>query len=99
MAQILADPVAWLGSAATATWVDDRAWERDGTPIAEITVARSALALGGGDTDAPVDVRIRYVDGFGRVLQEKVRVEAGLAITRGPSGDVIWPRHIPWRIL
>lgn len=89
VAQILADPAGWLGNAATATWVDDRAWERDGTPIAEITVARSALVSGGGDSDAPLDVRIRYVDGFGRVLQEKVKVEAGPAITRGPSGDVI----------
>jgi hypothetical protein len=41
-----------------------------------------------GDKDAS-KVRVRYLDGFGRVLQEKVRVEAGPAIQRDASGAVI----------
>jgi hypothetical protein len=41
-----------------------------------------------GDKDAS-KVRVRYLDGFGRVLQEKTRVEAGPAIQRDASGAVI----------
>ncbi|MBK9037051.1 MAG: hypothetical protein IPL61_38365 [Myxococcales bacterium] len=91
-ASVLADPAGFLGAAATATWVDDRAWVRDGAPVAEVTVARSALVhdgAGGGDAAGPLEVRVRYLDGFGRVLQEKVRVEAGPAIARDAGGQVI----------
>jgi RHS repeat-associated protein len=40
-------------------------------------------------TSDALEVRVRYLDGFGRVLQEKVRVEAGPAIQRDASGAVI----------
>jgi RHS repeat-associated protein len=91
VASVLADPAGYLADAATATLIDDRAWARDATPVAEVTVARRVLVddgAGGGDKDAP-EVRVRYLDGFGRVLQEKVRVEAGPAIQRDASGAVI----------
>jgi hypothetical protein len=44
---------------------------------------------GGGAASGPLEVRVRYLGGFGRVLQEKVRVEAGPAIQRDASGAVI----------
>ena len=37
---MLADPAGYLADAATATFIDDRAWARDATPVAEVTVAR-----------------------------------------------------------
>jgi RHS repeat-associated protein len=92
VASVLADPAGYLADAATATFIDDRAWARDATPIAEVMVARSALVddgAGGGAASGPLEVRVRYLDGFGRVLQEKVRVEAGPAIQRDASGAVI----------
>ncbi len=92
VASVLADPARYLADAATATFIDDRAWARDATPVAEVTVARSALVddgAGGGAASGPLEVRVRYLDGFGRVLQEKVQVEAGPAIQRDASGQVI----------
>ena len=91
-ADVLADPASFLGDAATATFFDDRAWERDGAPVAEVTIARAVLmndGAGGGDANSPLEARVRYLDGFGRVLQEKVRVEAGLAITRDVAGGIV----------
>ena len=92
VASVLADPAGYLADAATATFIDDRAWARDATPVAEVTVARRALVddgAGGGAASGPLEVRVRYLDGFGRVLQEKVRVEAGPAIQRDVGGAVI----------
>ena len=91
LAAILADPRGFLGAAAAATWFDDRAWEERGHPLAEVTITRAAWVHdgdGGGDPAGPLEVTVRYLDGFGRVLQEKVRVEAGRAITRDASGGV-----------
>jgi RHS repeat-associated protein len=92
LSSILADPRDFLGTAASATWIDDGAWEERGEPVAIVSVARVALVNdgnGGGDAEGPLEVSVRYVDGFGRVLQEKTLVEPGLAITRDLSGDVV----------
>ena len=92
LASVLADPGTFLGTAASATWLDDRAWEERGVPIAEVSIERTALGHdgdGGGDAGGPLEIAVRYLDGFGRVLQEKVRVEPGPAITRDAGGQVI----------
>ncbi|MBP9168342.1 MAG: VCBS repeat-containing protein [Kofleriaceae bacterium] len=109
LATLLADPRSFLGAAERATWRDDRAWHERGVPVAEVTVARVEHRIdgdGGGASDGPLEINVRYLDGFGRVLQDKTRVEPGPAIQRdaagavvvGPDGPVLAPSAERWRV-
>jgi RHS repeat-associated protein len=90
--QVLADPTAYLQRTDRYLFYDAHAWARDGTPPHTVTLAREALVHdgeGGGTAEGPVQVVVSYVDGFGRPLQQKQRVDAGPAVQRGADDRVV----------
>ena len=90
--QVLADPTAYLQQTDRYLFYDAHAWTRDGTPPHTVALAREALVHdgeGGGTAEGPVQVVVSYVDGFGRPLQQKQRVDAGPAVQRGADGRVV----------
>ncbi|AUX37642.1 MULTISPECIES: SpvB/TcaC N-terminal domain-containing protein [Sorangium] len=92
LAPVIADPAAHVGDVAQAVYYDLDAFRRDGAPVQVVTLAREALAHDG--TGAPsgtsdVHVTVTHMDGFGRPLQSKVRVESGPTIHRGAEGEVV----------
>lgn len=89
---VLSNPSFFLQSAATATFYDLEAWQRDGLPVTVIELTAETLAHDGtaaASAGSVIGQEIRYFDGFSRVIQAKTRVEPGPAIARGPGGKVI----------
>lgn len=92
IAEAVADPAALLQGAASYLWYDLHAWTRDRTPTTQLTLTREALqhdGAGGAQSDDRIQIAIRYIDGFGRTLQQKMQVEAGPAIQRDGAGAVV----------
>ena len=90
--QVLADPTAYLQQTDRYLFYDAHAWTRDGTPPHTVGLARETLVHdgeGGGTAEGPVQVVVSYVDGFGRPLQQKQRVDAGPAVQRGADDRVV----------
>lgn len=88
---IVSDPAAFVGGVARRVWYDAEAWSRDRTPISAVTVSREQLVddgAGGGIATGSVATEISYLDGFGRTLQTRARVEPGPAIQRGAQGQI-----------
>jgi RHS repeat-associated protein len=93
---ILADAGHYLQGAARYVWYDLDCWSRDGTPTTALTLAREDLVhdgAGGGGAKGRVQVSLAYLDGIGRLLQEKTLVEAGPAIQRDGAGNVVVDGH------
>jgi RHS repeat-associated protein len=91
LAEAIADPSHWLQGAATFVAYDLDAWSREGKPTSVLTLTAEAL-LHDGPTTRPgpgaIGVRIDHLDGLGRVLQSKSKVEGGPAIARDAAGRI-----------
>jgi hypothetical protein len=90
---LLADPARFVQGAAEVVAYDLGAWERDGSPPRSVTLTRESLVHdGSGGAAQPagrIQMRVSYLDGLGRDLQERVRVEPGDAVRHGPDGAVL----------
>jgi RHS repeat-associated protein len=91
VAQVLADPAPHLQRAARLVHYDLGCWARDGTPPTIVALDAEELLHDGRDGGAPGRVRtsVAYLDGFGREVQSKVRVEPGPAVQRDANGHVV----------
>ncbi|MFL6139752.1 MAG: SpvB/TcaC N-terminal domain-containing protein [Frankiaceae bacterium] len=92
VAGALADPAATVGRLAQVVRYDLESWATDRTPPRIVTVTREELVhdgLGGGTPDGSVSVAVAHLDGLGRPVQSKVRVEGGPAVQRGADGQVV----------
>lgn len=88
---VLANPGKYLQQANEFFFIDLDSWRRDGLPIRNISLIREEMVHDGkGNTALNSRSRcvISYLDGFGRVLQQKRRAEAGQAIRRLPDGTI-----------
>lgn len=91
-ADVLADPAGFLQGAARFIWYDFDAWLSSGAPPVVVTLVAEELpndGAGGGAPRGRIDVAVAYLDGMGRALQAKSRVEAGDAIQRDTGGAVL----------
>lgn len=89
---VFANPSFYLQGAATATFYDLDAWQRDGLPVTVVELTAQVLAHDGTGAAAGAPVtgqEVLYFDGFCREIQAKTRVEPGPAVTRGPTGKVV----------
>lgn len=92
IAALLLDPGYFLQGVASYTYYDVDAWTRDGTPPVIVTLTREELradGAGGGTPDGRIAIAVSYLDGVGRVLQQKTLVDRGLAIQRNGAGHVV----------
>jgi RHS repeat-associated protein len=92
VAALLADPRRFLQGASRSVAYDLESWESERRPIRIASVIRSQLVhdLLGGDPETELpDVVVTYLDGFGRELQGKQLVEAGLALARDADGALV----------
>jgi hypothetical protein len=91
-ADVLANPAALLQNASRFFFYDLAAFERGDGPPRSINLEREQYRHDGEGT-APSSSRIRiavdYIDGFGRPIQTKIRVDPGPAIQRNTSGEII----------
>ncbi len=91
LADALAHPEIYLDGAASHLAYDLDAWSLRGEPTAVLRLTREDLAHdgnGGGSVGGRIRTEVAYLDGLGRVLQEKTLVEPGDAIARDASGQV-----------
>ncbi len=89
---VLAAPAAHLGGAQSLLCYDLDAWSRDRAPTTVLQLVRETLAHDGtGASTVPgrIQTSLRYVDGFGRPLQEKALVDPGMAIERDATGQIV----------
>lgn len=89
---LLADPDFYLQGAATFAFYDLEAWTRDRRPPYLATLVREGLrhdGSGGAAASSRVAITIAHFDGMGRVLQQKLRVDAGPAVQRDGAGKVL----------
>jgi RHS repeat-associated protein len=88
---MLAEPKRFLQSAARVIGYDLHAWANAGIPPRLVTITAEDLVHDGrgGSGRARIQTAIGYLDGFGEMLQGKVRVEPGPAVERGADGEVL----------
>lgn len=78
--QVLDDPTHFLQGASTFFWYDLKAWESRQQPVQFLNLTRETHARNlDNPSDTEIQISIGFSDGFGRELQEKVRVEDGIA--------------------
>lgn len=88
---VLANPEAHLQTAAHATVYDLDRWTSGEPPIV-VEIARETLAhdgTGAAPAGSRVLVSVKHLDGFGRTLQQKRRVDPGDAIARAGDGSLL----------
>ncbi len=96
--RILAEPARFLQQAGAFFFYDLESWSRDSLPLSSIALAREEFVhdgQGGGTADSRIQIAVGYLDGFGRELQGKQRVEAGPAIYRDDHGDIVTRDGVP----
>ena len=67
-------------------------WERSRLPLRQVGLAGERWGhdgAGGGSPPNRIGISVNYQDGFGRTLQSKALVDAGPAIARDASGDIL----------
>ena len=82
----------YLQGAARYLWYDLGAWTRDAVPTPVVTLTAEQLlydGAGGSGAGGRIAEEVQYLDGFGRPLQKKTRVEASPAIQRDGQGAVV----------
>lgn len=91
-ADVLADPARFLQRATRFVFHDLGAFARGEGPPRIILLERELDAHDGqGSAPGPSRIRmgVRYLDGFGRVIQNKLRVDPGPAVQRDAAGAVV----------
>ncbi|MCA1791049.1 MAG: hypothetical protein LC667_14690, partial [Thioalkalivibrio sp.] len=91
-ADVLADPARFLQNASRFLFSDLEAFDRGDGPPRSIHLEREQHAHDGeGSASSPSRIRVtvRYIDGFGRPIQTKVRADAGPAVQRDLAGAVV----------
>ncbi len=87
---ILTDPDALLQNASSYFFYDLTGWQEHRKPLSSIGLEReiynSDLAVG---EDSPLQIKLTYTDGFGRVIESKVKAESGLAKLLDNNGNVL----------
>ncbi len=94
-ASILADPARFLQNTTQFSYYELDTWERFHLPLRSISLVREELVhdgRGGGTPAGRIQTTLSYIDGYGRNLQSKQRVEPGPAIRRDESGAIILDR-------
>ena len=88
---MLAEPKRFLQSAARVIGYDLHGWNDAGIPPRLVTLTAEDWVHDGrgGSGSGRIQTTIGYLDGFGEMLQGKVRVEPGLAAMRGSDGEVL----------
>ena len=92
---ILADPSRSLQNTSQFSYYELDTWERFNLPLCSISLVREELVhdgRGGGTSAGRIQTTLSYIDGYGRNLQSKQRVEPGPAIRRDESGAIILDR-------
>ena len=85
---LLQRPEAFLQQATTFTWYDLDAWEQRQEPLCMVSVTREKYVSDAGSDPQPLQIAITYLDGYGRTLQTKQRVEPGLVVLRDTHGQL-----------
>jgi len=88
----LADPGGTLAGASQLLIYDLEAFQRDGTPISEVSILAAGLThdgKGGSQPPGAPRVEVSYFSGFGQPIATKRRVEGGLAIHRDAADDIV----------
>ena len=86
-AAIIANPARFIQNAGQFLHYDLAV-----TPPVSISLVREQWVHDGSGRpsgESPIQVQLTYLDGFGRTLQSKQRVEEGPAIQRNDTGDVM----------
>jgi RHS repeat-associated protein len=92
VADAITNAATFIQGAMRYVWYDLDAWSKRGIPTTAVNLSREALVhdgVGGGVGGGRLQVLISYLDGVGRILQEKHLVETGPAIQRDGSNKVI----------
>ena len=96
---ILAEPERFIQHASQFFYYELDSWELHQQPLRSISLVREEVLHDGHGNEVPesrIQTILTYLDGFGRTLQSKQRVEPGLAITRDASGRVLFePNGLP----
>lgn len=82
---LLANPANYLQKADNYFYYDFEAWVTKNKPLSSINIAHEKLLHDGEGNitiDTDIQISIDYIDGFGRTLQSKQKVESGSAIKR-----------------
>ena len=88
---IIATPADYLQQADSYLYYELDSWDKDKKPLRNISVTREDLVhdgTGNVSTETKVQIGLAYIDGFGRTLQSKQKVESGLAIKRLADNSV-----------
>ena len=89
---VVANPAAFLQTAAEFVLYDLDAWAQSGTPPRIVRLVREELrhdGSGGGAIESPIHITVAYVDGLQRVLQSKTKVGLGPAVQRNLQGELL----------
>lgn len=83
-------PHEFLQGATSFSFLDRHAWSEKGEPLQTINLTRTrhVSELADGE-QSDIEIQISYIDGFGRALQSKAKVEPGPAFLRGADGLLI----------
>lgn len=102
--EILDAPGRFLQGAGTYFHYELDTWTAAHLPLRSVSLLREELVHdgeGGGARESRIQVAVGYVDGFGRSLQVKERVESGPAVAPDGRGGLVTvdvaPPHPRWR--
>jgi RHS repeat-associated protein len=88
--EVVAAPAFYLQNAATFFFYDLFAWKERQQPAASISLVRQTHV---SDLvpceESLIETRIDFTDGFGRLLEAKLKAEPGQAITRDSRGEIV----------
>jgi RHS repeat-associated protein len=88
---IIARPLDYLQQADSYFFYEFDNWDRDNKPLRSLSVNRESLVHDGTGIirlETNVQIGLAYIDGFGRTLQSKQKIESGLAIKRLADNSV-----------
>ena len=86
---ILDRPEDYLQGATSYFFYDLFTWKNDGQPVHSINLLRETHVKDlSDDEESPIQTHIAYFDGFGRALQNKVKVDSGEAFLQDTDGEL-----------
>jgi len=89
---LLSNPTKYLQKANSFIYYDLENFQATGNPLRAISLVRENLmhdGFGNVDNASEIGIGISYTDGVGRPIQKKSKVEAGPAIKRDGSGQIV----------